>query len=189
MKKEIIDASFVNGRSLVEGKIYGNTYTALKCLIDGSYCTQQTLPSSLTEINYKDRLDYWKEFCTIRMATSRRSGHTTAICKIAQSYFNSAIFLSPNLDVSRFLCEAFKKRYDVEGIKKITKNTRDTILTKDGGYFFRSYRSIDGIRGIDCEAIIIDPACLLKPKEEDKIYRDLGPCMHTYLEKFFIFVG
>jgi len=184
MKKELIDSAATDDRSLALEKIHKNTYDALDSLVIGSYLAQQTFPIS------SDELYYWKEFCTVKMCVARRSGHTTAMCKIAQKYFNSAIFLSPTMEISNNLYKGFAALYEVYDDDFVyLKKRNGTMLTRDGEYFFGSYKSLNKFRGIDCEAVFIDPSCFLRPKETDEIYEILGPCMQNYPQKFFIFIG
>lgn len=181
MKVKLLDSSFV-GVGKVRDQIYQNTYNSLKCLVDGSYYTQHLL----TELTCLSSLDYWKQFCTIRFCSARQSGNTTAICKIAKDYFTKVIFLSPSYDMSHCVRDTF---YRIYGKKDVTELLSDKLLTKNDGYFFGSYGSLDVFRGIACEAVVIDPSFMLNPKQEDEIFRTLGPCMSQHPEKFFIFIG
>ena len=86
MKKQFID------RSVVDKKIYSDTYKALELLVSSSQLSQMTMPDN--QLRTSNSIGYLKEFCTIRMATSRRSGHTYAAARLALEYFDSAIFKS-----------------------------------------------------------------------------------------------
>jgi len=175
MKKQLID------RSLVNDKIWSNTYEALRKLVDNSYYSQLAMPPP---VKYTIKA-YLKEFCTIRMTTSRQSGHTTAVCKLAHEYFDSAILMSPTYEMSKRFCQFLRH---VIPDSEITKITKSELATNNGGYYFGSYKSIDIFRGISCEAVIIDGTFDLTPKKEDELYTVLEPCMSRWHQKFFIFV-
>jgi len=176
VKKQIIDYS------VVQEKMWKNTYDALKLLVDNSYYAQI---SFIPQWGCEEK-SYWKEFCTVRLTTSRRSGHTTSVCKLAHEYFDKAIFLSPSLEISKNLNLMFRNlQRDNSDYKKITDFE---ILTSNGGYFFGTHNSIDKFRGIDCEAVIIDGTFSLSHQKEEDVYEILGPCMCKHPQKFFIFV-
>ena len=165
MKKQL-EVSPLEFGSVGESKdlnnIGSNSYTALKYLIENAYCIQTLIFRPLDSAMYN-----YKEFCTIRMRSARRSGHTTAMCKVAYEYFNKVIFLCPTIGLANRLYNTFVSLYKNED--DIIQRTSGTIITKCGGYFFGSYESLDKFRGIDCEAVFIDPSCMLKPKKEEQI--------------------
>jgi hypothetical protein len=122
------------------------------------------------------------------MATARQSGHTTAAYTVAKEYFNNAIFLSPTYDISSRLNDNFV-RFLIKNNIQIVSYTKRHISTKDKKYHFGSYNSLEFSKGLNCEAVFIDPACMLRPREIDDIYRTFAPCMYNNSEKFFIFIG
>lgn len=182
MKKQLVDYSLVSGR------IYQNTYEALKRLIDNSYYSQ------LTHINHNDEKSYLKEFCTVRMCTSRQSGHTTAMCKIAKEYFDKVMFISPQYDMAERLNKCFQTIIYTQSQKSISENseftkvTKNEICTKNGYYFFGSQNSLEVFKGREAEAVFIDGSFALTSNKEDDIYMALGPCMYKYPQRFFVFI-
>lgn len=174
MKKQLVS------RFLFENKVYNNTYKALVCLFENSYYTQLTLENRIND------LCEWKEFCTIRMTSSRQSGHTFSIAKLSLEYFDSAILLSANQDMSNHMFETIKNLQN--NPEFFTKVTPSTLRTSNGQYLFGTYENLDRYRGVTTEAIFIEGTFNLTPKKEDDIYRTLGPCMARNPQKFFIFV-
>jgi hypothetical protein len=182
---------------MVEEQIYTNTYRSLKGLIDNCYYTQATYPPIVFDTSYL------KEFCTIRMQTARRSGHTTAICQVAYEYFRRALILFYNHEMSQRTKAYFAEVCAENGITKNIEvglqypKTKDKFVSKASSfirvddsdeYCFGSVNSIDNLKGFEFEAIFVDCAFMLSKKKEDKIYETLAPCMAKYPEKFFIFV-
>jgi hypothetical protein len=160
-----------------------NCYLALRLLIDQSYVAQKTqlvLPPPETT-------DYYKEFCTVKMATSRGSGHTRAIAHLAYDYFKSVIILSPNQNMSLYTKNMLISAIGENNIQYYTSNTIST--TNGGRYYFRTLSDcVASVRGIQCEAVFIDCASTLQQERIDNIYRCMAPCMHYSWYKLFIFV-
>lgn len=180
MKKQLVD------RQLLNEQIWSNTYTALKCLIDNSYYTQISLPSPC--YTKEDNAGYLKEFCTVRMCTARRSGHTMAIFKIAREYFEKFIFLSPTLEMSARLNECFLGCLrKIDGLDIMKANEHEILMKKDR-YLFGTYNSLDMFRGQECEAVFVDGTFGMTLSKENNIYTVLAPCMQNYPQRFFVFV-
>jgi len=163
-----------------------NTYNALKLLVNNCYYSQTTSPQYC-----QSDLAASKEMYTVCLKTSRQSGHSTALAKLGVEYFNDAIFLSCNLAMAKSL----KDKVQQECIKEngtaanvFPKITAQHIETLECNYYFGSINSIDSLRGISSEAILIDGTFGLSPSQKDKIYKDLLPSMINNPQKFFIFV-
>ena len=174
------------GRELLNETIWSNTYTALKCLIDNCYYAQLTTPCKPLLWFGESPVSYLNEFCTVRMCTARRSGHTTAMCKLANEYFDKVIFLSPNQEMSYRLFDYCDSLHS-SSIEKSSRH-KDEIVTKTGTYLFGSHNSLNNFRGMECEAVFIDGTFWLNAKKEDEIYSALTPCMKNNPQRFFIFI-
>ena len=182
MKKNIINLN------TVQETIWNNTNQALKLMIENCYLSQVGIKGH-PNINHNN---YAKEFCTVRFASSRRSGHSTAIAKIALEYFNKALILSPTLDMSRHLYQYFMSELERQNItaQKITQSK--IIITEDheNMYHFGSLeQNINAFRGISLEAIIVDCAFMMSNAKEEKLYKDFIPAMSCFSEGFWIFIG
>ena len=101
-----------------------STYEALTLLVNGCYFSQDRAKEML-------RLpgkSFDKEFCTVKMSTARRSGHSTALAKIALEHFDKALFLAPTLSMVNHLQEIVhreytRRNYPVVQPKTKTKNS------------------------------------------------------------------
>lgn len=167
-------------RSMVDNIIWDNTYQALTGLVENCYFAQATYPPAIS-----DNMSYWKEFCTVRMYTARRSGHTTSICKVAHEYFRKALILAYNLDSAQKIKETFE---NINVDKAHILKTTNRVESLDSKYYFESINSFENCRGLDFEAVFVDCAFMLSKQKEDKIYNILAPSMAKHSEKFFIFV-
>lgn len=173
---------------LLDSRIWSNTYNALKYLIDNSYYAQLAFPKNNLHLTNSLDFDkgYFNEFCTVRMCTARRSGHTTALCRVAKEYFDKVIFLSPNLDMSKKLWSHFRSLPDNCEFSKVIAGE---ISTNTGGrYLFGSHLALDKFRGVETEAVFVDGTFSLNAKEEEEIYSCFASCMKKYPQKFFVFV-
>ncbi len=157
-----------------------NTYNALKCLIDNSYYAQ----SMFAYDRSKENLEYLKEFCTIRVGTSRQSGHTTAALKLAKEHFHNAIFISYTLAMTEKVFYTASKILTEDVIHAV----KNKIITKNGKYLFGSVNNLNSFRGEECEIVFIDCVFLLSKKQENDIYMTFGPSMKNYPQKFFVFI-
>ena len=177
--------------------IYNNTYTALKLLIDNSYYSQITNPPKLNAIGGETQ-SAWREYCTVKLCTSRQSGHTNAMCKVAYEYFDRAILISDNKSMSERIRSIFTNvistgcKSNVEiGVKchEFEKHSLNVIKVNEyKEYFFDTTHNIDKLIGCDVEAIFIDCASFVSKNKIDSIYDYLGPCMSKYPQNFFVFV-
>ena len=168
-----------------------NTTKALELLIESSQIAQQYYAI----LNYQNNYQYYKEFCTIKMSTTRGLGHTQAIINTSIKYFNKILILTPTLNIS----EQTKNKFSYIPNTKITKKhainsldikpiTTDLIETNNKQFHFGSFNNINNFRGYDLEAVYVDVACMMNDKQEREIYDTLAPCMHNYTYKYFIFI-
>lgn len=168
-------------RELLNEKIWSNTYTAMKCLIDNSYYAQLTFPPK-----FNSNISYLKEYCTAKMCTARRSGHTTAMCLIAKEYFDKVVFLGPTYDMSENIAQCFRRLQNDN--TEFIRETKNELTTKSGYYLFGSQNSLEVFKGKEIEAVFIDGTFFMTSKKEDEIYQALSPCMCKYPQRFFIFI-
>ena len=114
----------------------------------------------------------WKEFCTVRMSCSRRSGHTTAIARVVPEYFNSALILTPKRVMIDSLHREFSKIYSelqtvymengVDVLSPIREETDMKVITGDSEYMFASIGSIQHFAQHRFEAVVVDVASLFR---------------------------
>jgi len=177
MKKQLIDSG------LVQDKMGENTCMALRGLIDNSHYMQ------LVSSNIKcDGLSYLKEFCTVRMCGPRRSGHSTAICKIAYEYFDKVAFLSYSYDMAGYLSSTFTNMLKKNSCGDIIQHTIRETITASGYYMFGSQNSLEMFKGREFEAIFVECTFNLSKSKENDIYRTFGPAMGNNPQKLFAFI-
>lgn len=181
-----------------------NTSLALHLLIENSYFAQREARKGLHSGFLSERA-WANEYCTIKLCSSRRCGHSAAIAKIATEYFNHAIFLSPNSTSAVRLKEYVTKELtggdEPRIISKITtseicgERIDDPIHSYDMSYLFSGYNNgnprkdfTNKFRGLTTEAVFVDCSSFLSKSAEEAIYTALGPTMFYNDYRFFIFV-
>ncbi len=132
---------------------------------------------------YSD-LSFAKEYCTIQMTSSRRSGHTQAIAQLCNELQGHWIILSHN----QKMAELINKRCGTT-INQVKRQTRTEITSDNLSIAFKSYNNLDSLRGYDLDGVIVDGAFGLTTTKKDELYRILIPSMRYSKYMFFIFVG
>lgn len=172
-------------------KIGDRTYRALKCL----YLNAKNLQNEkvIGYLRESQPLAYAKEFCTIKLATARRSGHSSAIARFINDHNNQNwAVISYNQNMSEHNLE--RVRFDAmdpkSGKSNIIKVTKSYVNFADGKTIFTSFGSFDrDLRGINLDGIIVDCAYMLTKEKTKKLYQTAMPCMARKRYQFFIFVG
>ena len=171
-------------RSLLQPIIVENTYIALKGLVDNSWYGQTLMRRSDF---HNGTASFLNEFCTVRMCTARQSGHTSSIVKLMEEYFSSAIYLTPNRQMS----ERASSKMAQDHVGELEKFTKREAHFKDGSlYIFDSVSSKqqDYMR-YSFDAVIIDGDSMIKPADRQRIINDL--CSRSIREQdsfFFILI-
>jgi hypothetical protein len=177
-----------------------NTELALSMMIENSYFTQRELKKHDFSKNMSQKAIY-HEACTIRLCSSRRCGHTTAIANLATEYFSHAFFLAPNVHTANRLKDAVSARLQLDSVytepREISKVTASKIMGLPTGslttpydisYTFGSFKNLSCLRGCRAEAIFIDCASFMSKNEEENVYAVAGASMCLEDYQFFIFV-
>jgi len=154
---------------------YDKLYFAANLLIDISEDRQKDY-QSIKNDGYTS-LGFAKEIRTIRIATSRGSGHTECIRKLINNRFNKNVMLILN---------------NQNMIEEYIRPEPSGSIT----YPIFSFYNIDNIyRGRDysnLEAIIVDTSTYSMSKnEEDELYKNIFPAIYPQIISktfFFIFV-
>ena len=167
-------------------RIGENTYSALKSLVDNSYYVREGFQH---QFNVDIEGSYQRDYCTVQLAATRRSGHSTAIVRLTLEYFRKALILYPNLQMAERMRDVFRS-YEGEGIRKCS---RGRIEMHDGSLYLldtvQARLTEKDIQMNDIEAIIVDCATLLSDIKRDLIYEIGSRCMSSVPQKIFIFVG
>jgi hypothetical protein len=167
-----------NFKCLEDDDVFTSTYKALELLVNVSYSCQLN-----QKLDYLSPMSKDKEYCTIKMFTTRQTGHSTAICKLVFKYFKNAIFISPNINMSINLRKCFYNivNNNILGYK--------SIKTIDSFYNFISKNCIvPGATGRCFEAVIVDGYFDINKREESLIYKTFMTHMIRTKPYFFIFI-
>ena len=176
----------VKNRDVLEKTIRDNTFNSLKALIDNTYIMQKYYRLHLS----LDNMAKFREFCTVRMCTARRSGHTGAIVRIMYEYFERALVLCPSKDWALRDCKIMTEYLSgTEDIKEFT--AFEIKMKNDSKYIFRPLvlkNLYDNLKGYDFEAVFVDGANFLSETQELDIYKNISINMAGNDYKFFIFI-
>lgn len=133
-------------------------------------------------------LAYAKEFATIRIASSRRAGHTLAIIDMIHEFFNHAVILSNTRRQQEYLMEqirfeVFKPSINGESYMggPEVERTPSLFRTANTTIHLGTINSLDSFRGLDrsLEAVFIDCASFVSDKKMDKVYKTFLPYIHS----------
>lgn len=160
------------------------TYLALKSL----YLNLIEVQSDPLNAKFvlQDWLSYAKEYSTIKLCCTRRSGHTTAIGKLVNEFNKNWLVMSYNLHTA----ERVKAVILSENDRKILKETSSYIDFKDGtNILFSSHFAFENeIKGRELDGIIVDVFSMMPQKKVDLLYETGMPSMLRTKNPAFIFI-
>lgn len=112
-------------------RVYLNTASALRLMIANSLWSQKNFKDDFNQ--YEDPLAWLNEFCTIRLAGPRRSGHTEAMIKVALEMFNHPRFIVLNDEHRQSLRDRLPIKdiftpYDIKGRMRGTTRDMDALF-------------------------------------------------------------
>lgn len=173
-------------------KIADRTYLALKYLYLNSKDMQDE--ECIQDLKLSQPLAYAKEFCTIKLTTARRSGHSHALARLVNQYYRDDwAIINYNQRLSNHCYQNIRK-YKMEKVNIYEpKSSESKILYMDGctmseTILTTSFCFDKDLRGIELNGIIVDCACMFSQSKIDSIY-DIGmACMKNSKYQFFIFV-
>lgn len=179
-------------------EMYQRIAESINLLTQNSMEIQDKLSETINNPDSYSPLGYAKEYCTIKVCTARRSGHTTAI-----NYFilNKTAKLNQKWAIvypKQFILETNKKNIS-EYLKSLNGNiatiynpkefNNHRIAFKNGGEIrFITINSLDRLRGTMLDGIIVDCSSLFSEEKIDMLYDHGISCMKKNKYKFFIFV-
>lgn len=100
-----------------------------------------------------------KEFNTIKVCGTRRSGHTSAIIPLVDKFFKNKVIII-------FYNQSMEKRFQDNFLKDYPN--KDNIITASVNY-------LDKLRGLDnIDAVFIDTSSLMSHSSIDKIFTDIA---------------
>ena len=121
-------------------------------------------------------LSWAKEFCTIRLSTSRQSGHTTAMMRTIKKRFQKSVIILPNQRLKEYV---YHQKRTIQVLENVTLDIK-----------IMSINSIEkqsmGMKNIN--AVFIDNSYFLNKAEIDRVYDLFIPAMIRDKPYFFVFM-
>jgi hypothetical protein len=159
--------------------MYDNTYVALNLLIDNLEAIQDDLRSPHCHYdNYRidSPMGWAKEFCTVRLASARRSGHTSAIMRTIERRFSSrgadVLLILPHERMKKHVIDNFHP--DEERVKLFAASDL--------------HADFSPLDGLSADAIFVDCAFWLTDNMEQVIYEQGLHILGRRPVGYFIFV-
>ena len=161
---------------------------AISLLLDISAESQveSSIRSEIEECRWSE------EFCTIRVGTSRRAGHSTASRSMAKEFSGTLIIATSTSEmrtISSSLCELYGDMDFLPPWNTLKNENKKRHISSD--IFLTNINSLDNIRGTDqkFQAVIVPTnSSLLNQDQLLQIYRTCTPCMSDFSTRFFIFL-
>lgn len=123
------------------------------------YMIEWTLQNQKSYLNFNLSIKDWaKNFATIKFYLPRRSGHSTFAIKLLTEYFTNAVLIVPNIENTHF---------------KLAERIATPL-------------SLERLRGINIDTVIIDCASLLSNENIKMIYSFFED--FAKINKSFIFI-
>jgi len=166
--------------------IYDQKYNAgLGSALYSLYIASKNMQLEPSSSDFRTRFPdgYSKEWATIQMKGSRRTGNTNAIGELCNHLDMNWLILSNTVNGVKITSQACRKMSKHNVISFHTEE----MTTKYLHLFFGSINSVDSYRDMKLKGIIVDNASCCGAKLET-IY-SLAPCMANYPAEHFILVG
>lgn len=158
-------------KGMKQNDIYKNTFQAMELLLKSCHGIQKICGFNACDIHNA----YLKEFCTIRMTTARRAGHTMAMFKLIDKYFDKAIVV----------IHPFMMKHHKQELNKNIKKCKTEIIELTTPHSFKNGVIEDKLRGIPYQAVFVD--CPMTKETEELIYKGCTPYINNNNKHFFIF--
>ena len=156
------------------------TYIALKNLVDNSWYMQT---QAYEEGLHQNCSSFLNEFCTVKMCTARRSGHSTAMVRLCCEYFNKAVIFLPTEKMIDNIGQLFRPYVD-----NITDQRRSRISINNGESEYHICTNTNQIRGVEAEAIFVDCASFISSAKMEDIEAVAKGCLRPPAPFFLIYV-
>ena len=125
------------------------------------------------DINFPFNKQFAKEWCTIKLGCSRRSGHDYAAARIIEDNFSMVFYVS--------------------GSRAMSEIARRECIDHDVAYrvVFAGINNINnaGFIGLQFDAVIVNSASSIKPEKLDEIYERTIPMLANRTKKYWILLG
>ncbi len=153
-------------------KSQNNFIKALALLLDASADIQSCVPYKSSGIGLKD---YLKEYCTIQMKTSRRSGTSYAALFAAENFFTGGVIIGR----------------DQTTLNNFRNSSRGYTLNKQiNNYQFATIGSLSSLNGKDLNgknAVIVDDASYVDINHRNNLYDTISNMVAaSFSDPFFV---
>lgn len=141
-------------------------YPILRELVNSSLKNQYKYQRNKKQIS---SLHWLKEFCTIKLSSSRQMGHTTAGLKVMSDYFVKPLFLTPIA-------------HSIHSLEKISSELSNDNYKPEIKFYNSKTHNIIG-QGSEYDSIFVDNAYRLKDSDYENI-QELALRSMTKYESF-----
>jgi len=145
--------------------------SALKILIQASLEERKAADPSLNGSK-----SFLNEYCTIKMSTARRAGHSHALLNVAMLFENPMI-VTPTRFMLEQLEEVWHTLWD-DSWKRMTN------LSRLARFVSAESMARGTARGIDCDAILVDCAFGLSTRQREAVEDQAEAVLSRHLETF-----
>jgi len=155
---------------------------ALRLLIESNLALQLREPVIECRMRINPR-DYIKEFCMVKMSSSRRAGHTSSMLSLGQEMFMNPLFICSGNRMIEYLREILFTDFNIG--KETAKNM--VVRPEDLRALIHSIGRGGLKRRVDYDAIFVDNYSILTEEEENLVF----DYAQNYLKDRFclVFVG
>jgi len=165
----------VNIELVRDNKVYFNTYTCMKRLLENCLNRQCRVMDNNTRDAIGGRA-FTKEYCTVKVSSARMCGHTTAILKIANDCFDKSMIISSKLDQSRRIEHMIQCDYP-NSMEKFETISLGSLSHARGNLYENKL-----------EAVFVDIASVISDSRIEEVYDTFLPILCMKPHYFFIFV-
>ena len=182
------------GEELNESRAADRILKAIDLLMQNSEEAQQEVLRNDIPLNINAQ-QMAKEYCTIKVCTARRTGHSTAIAQfVLNRTKENWIIITPKLQMVDRVFDIISYNSVITiGRRRscvIEERSKRAIKFYDGGSVlgFSDYESDTRLRGIQIDGILLDCSTFISDKAMDNIYYLGMACMTKNELKYFICV-
>ena len=152
---------------------YQRILTSINLLIENSKEMQDNKYVQ-EDMSRNSPLQFAKEYCTVKVCTARRTGHTTAINEFLMNKCHNCH--------EKWATVCFNQ-------KAIEINYKSLLSNKNCYINFMTQNTFDNnLRGQELDGIIVDCASFMSQKKMDQLYQTGMACMINKKYKLFIFM-
>jgi len=157
-------------------KQQSKTEMALRLLIESNLAFQSQEPAIESRESVSSR-NYIEEFCTVKMSSCRRAGHTSSILTLGQEMFVNPLFVCVNKRMVEYLEDILVNKFSIDkrAVKDRVVRPKDLLGNK---------------KRVTFDAILVDNYSELTKEEENLVIDYAEKCFSARKYYFcLVFVG